>query len=998
MEANVSAVFDGWELALASSPVEGAVLRWSTSPASGEGLLVKGAGDAAVDHLPSIDSVCLVRSSLTARGVAELLRRGVRTLALLDCAAVAGGFEEAGTSALEALFVSGASDLDSRGLRPLGAASLHTLCLDGIAPNSLMRWLSPLTSLRTLDLSRPRGEPALGRALAPLAALVRLERFALRRAHVTAAALKHIAALPALRELDLSGGSLSAPPAAWRALRKLTSLRLRGASGVEALLRALEGLGELRELDLRGHRFGMAPLSRLEKALPAATIFVDAFPEPVRAPLVALSAGAPLPSRAKAPIPPLPEAPLRWPDDAPSVASLHDVIPDPDGRGTPCGIDMRYDLRAIAAKFHPADVIRGIGPTAPAEVNVSGLILLAPLVEAFDPLGDRFAGAALQAARSLLAVEDGVSWTWYGTQTARFITGALASVAVLKLLGARAGARGVSLAEDAAVLREVLLAELAREGGQPWFVSSHIIGRSRDPGFEDAVASWVGWLATIVHDAQAPSRARISALERLDRDRERLPAPARVFADEAWSRMLPILAEYAASGATEMHFRRAVRSLVAARVPAMLDEMRDAGTLASGPLPNFARVCDGLGGASVERVLPLAPAVDGATCIAALDGSDPAAWFAALAFAPWCGSDAEARALAERAASLIGRSDTISLDGALASQSTRLGELAASALDALVQKRGVPREGLLERALESIRHVPVDVQLVTPPGGLLVMRTFAPHGTGLPDAVRERFEDRGVPAAERFQLLLLCWELRRDRAQSVLLDETEDGDLRALVGCLSGLDEPADRPVPLCEPFSTVSLASLRCSLATGNHPVSVRRAWLAYVSRVRPFGADDATLARGAEELRATPTPPTLRAIADGDSGLGRLAGVRWLAVLGESEDRDRIARVMAEEGGWTARRPQPSAARTPIEHLMSALVQESVVEDCESELEPLLRIGFGDDGTRRILASAYVHIACRHGDADRLDFARRSAAYAAELDPLNLDAVRLVKRLRGT
>ncbi|OGQ11699.1 MAG: hypothetical protein A2138_15640 [Deltaproteobacteria bacterium RBG_16_71_12] len=920
-------------------------------------------------------------------------------LALVDCAEVTGGFDDAGAMRTTHLWIAGASKLALRGLKPLaGAASVVALHLDGVAPRTLFRWLAPMTWLACLDLSRPAGDPELGRALAPLVALRALVHLGLRGAHLSDAALRSVAALPSLRRLDLSGAAFTARPATWKKLRALRELRLVGARNVTSVLRSLEQLDGLTLLDLRGQRVHPGELARLRAALPGAHIAVDAaLAATARSTIAVAAVGVPTHRPSPPPPPPLPANPLSWPKDAPPVASLYVVMPDE--RGQPCGFDQRYDIGELTSRFLPREVITGLDADAHLDACVTGLTILPTLIRRADPHAAYLTDNAITAVRALLGRTESVSWQWGPSVQQRyaFVVGGLAAAALSTLLAWRAQHRGVALGDDLPHLKHLLDAELARDGGTPWIVSDHLLGRQRDAGFGDAVSAFFRWLADVMHDPAGLPRARVGAMERLDRDRERMPASVQPLVDEVWQRALVRLAQEAAAPTTEMHFRRAARRLVAERAPALLDRMRGEGALPSRALPPYARVVGGLGTPDALRVLALAPDIDGATCLAALRGSELALWFSALAFAPHCGDDDEAQALACTAADVVGRAEVIPLVDAPCRESASLGELAGAALASLVVKRGVPRGGLIERVLVALRGVPLSANLTTPPGALAAIGALAqPAENGTPALVRARFLDRSAPAAERFMLLLLCFALRRDHAQRVVEDDSEDGDLRALVGCLSGLTVAPDAGLPICEPASRVPLACLQASLALGHHPVSVRRATQALVSRVLPWEASGAELAHAVEQLRAMTAPvDSLRLITD-EPGFGRGAAARWLAALGDGEDEERIARVMVEEGGWTATRPQGRAApQTGIERLMSALVNETVVDHCDSDFDELLQLGFGAERALRVRAKAYALIAKRHADAGRLPFARRSAAFAASLDGLNLDVVRLRKAL---
>jgi hypothetical protein len=387
---NDRASFDGWRI-LAGGELATERDRWRVAPVADEGLLVAGLTDDGVAELPACRSLLVHGGSLTRKALPALVAR-VERLALVDCTKVTGGFEHMAESPMSHLWIVGECGLGLRGLQPIAQARrLVALYLDGTAPGSLFRWLAPLTSLVSLDLSRPQGDPDVGRGLAALVRLQALEQLALRGAHVTDAVLHQLGALPALRRLDLSGGSCSASPRAWKKLRSLSELRLRDARGLHSALAGVEALKTLAVLDLGNHRLDPRQRALLAQALPDARILAAPAEVPAPPPFSPSSpSSSPTPVFVvpRYPVPDEPRAPARWPEDAPSLASLHVVIPDE--RGQSIGFDLRYDLRAIAVGFRAGDLVSGLGDAGVTTEQRAVALLLLPLALAHaDPNADR---------------------------------------------------------------------------------------------------------------------------------------------------------------------------------------------------------------------------------------------------------------------------------------------------------------------------------------------------------------------------------------------------------------------------------------------------------------------------------------------------------------------------------------------------------------------------------------------------------------------------------
>jgi hypothetical protein len=880
---------------------------------------------------------------LTAAHLVRLARLGLESLALVGCVGIRGGLEALEEAALRELWLPGCGGLRGRALLPLHRLrSLELLDLRGLATPGLLRWLAPLTGLRHLDLGDPH-KSGFGPSLAAL-----------------------------------------------EALRSLETLGLRGVALDERLLRILRRLPALRRLDLGGRRQPAAALERLRAARPELELRVDPPPSPpARATSAVRSARA---HAAVAPPRPAPEPVehagpfLPWPARAPSLAELHLVMLDE--RGSPCGEVLRDDLGVLARRYDPRALVAALEAGEAAEPLAVLLLLLPPRTRELEPEGGPLSRAVLAATSGLL--EDGRVAAWQRDGSGgSLVLGTLAARACCQLLAGRA------LDADAlAELERIVRAGVGRFDTVVPFVLPLLRAR---------VALLLDWLEGILGDRARPAATRIAALELLERIAVR-PEGGEL-ARASLGRALDRLATESAEEAADVRFRDAARRALARLDPARLEQQRRSGALRTRslpPYPSLARVH----GVDPARALAAAVGVEPAAVVEALAHGELERVFAACALAPHLGELAEARSLGHALAALCGRRERLPVTTASGSWvSGPLGDLAARQLLELTRGRLAAEAcELLELALRAGSARPVGVDLSPPPGLAWIVAALPADAAGarVRATLRARVLDRGLGPEPRFALLLGDAALLRELGVGLLLDEAEDPELRALLGAALGrhhLDElqaaAGARALPVCEPGEAVPQAWLEETLRVAHHPAPVRRALGALVARHLLDEAEGAVLAAGAAELRALELAPRLREVLDApdDERFGRSAAARGLACTGGVGDEERLARALCE-GGWYVLGPH-DPPRTALDRLLAVCGSDQIADGAESELAPLLRVGFGEGGARRIEARAYVLLARRHLAAGRDAMALRAARHAVELDPLSLDAQRLLREL---
>lgn len=912
----------------------------------GAGLALGAALDARVlDRLEpgTIRALLLEECAwLTAAHLARLARLGLESLALVGCVAVRGGLEALEEAPPRELWLSGCSGLQTRALRALHhLRTLELLDLRGLATPGLLRWLAPLTGLRHLDLGSPRGS-GFGPSLAALEALGSLE-----------------------------------------------TLGLRGVALDERLLRILRRLPVLRRLDLGGHRQPADVLARLRAARPELELRVDPPPSPpARAtpaarPARARPAGA-APRRAPEPVehagPFLP-----WPERAPALSELHLVMLDE--RGSPCGEVLRDDLAVLARRYHPRSLVAALEPGGEAEPLAVLLLLLPPRTRELEPEGGPLTRSALAATSRHL--EDGRVAAWQRDGSG----GSL----VLATLAARASCQllaGRELDSDGiARLEAIVRAGVGRFDTVVPLVLPLLRGR---------VALLLEWLEALLGDRARPAATRIAALGLVERV-ARLDGG--VLARSSLERAIDRLATESAEEAADVRFRADARRALVRLDPARLEQQRRSGVLRTRPLPPYDALAS-VHGVDPARALAAAVGVDPAEVGMALAQGELERVFAGCALAPYLGERAEAYAFGRALAALCGRRERLTVTAESGSWvSGALGDLAARQLLELTRGRLAAEAcELLECALLAGCARPVGVDLSPPPGLAWVAAALPADeaGSRVRAALRARVLDRDLGPEPRFALLLVDAALLRELGVRLVLDEREDPELRALLGAALGrqrVDElratAGARALPVCEPGEAVPCAWLVETLRVAHHPATVRRALSALCARHLGDDADEAAIATGAAELRALGLEPRLREVLDArdQERLGRDAAARGLAVAGDPGDEERLARALCE-GGWYGV-SQQGPARTALDRLLAIRGSDQVADHAESELAPLLRVGFGEAGARRIEARAYVLLGRRHLAAGRPTMALRAARYAAELDPLSLDAQRLLREL---
>ncbi len=1004
-------------------------VAWLGSPSARTieaGLALSGE-DAALEVLAgiepgSVDSLLLWKSAAArAPELKAASKLGVSRLALVGCEAVSSGLQHFAPDALRHLWLSDCPRFTARTLKHLHRwTRLAWLDLrGGVSSAELIRWLAPLQRLNYLDLSPAEVRGSLGRALRPLVQLPELRTLAIRRTVVDERVVRQLGHMPALQTLDLGEGSLVAPASAWRVLRRVRHLRLRGlrSGNHTAWLRGVEGLCELESLDVRGNAIGSRDLDRLRGALPRTCLFADpVVPAKEHAASVPV---VPATTPVRVHFPPdeaweQGKAPTCWPEDAPRLTDVFLVVLD--DRGNPFDTTKRSDLLSTVRRIPPAAWLDALRPSEPSERVIVALALIPEFLHVFDPDARALSRAALERLEGLFDDRRTERMPWGSAQQGTtFSIDSMAMRACLDVLRwsrqreARSGRKGGPA--ESRLLEKIVQAGVARDRGVVRLACSYV----RDVVDEELSLALVGWLESAVSDRTSPAARRLCALDTLEHVAQILPGGA---ATASLDRAVEVLANALTDAGTDVRFRRAAKERLAMLAPETLAGLQKDGRIASQGIPTFESVADGLGGVDWGKAAAAAAGVSATAVLEAMQSDGLERTLAALALAPYVGSADEVLAIGEAVTGFVGRSDTMRLrTGRLTSP---LGHVAAVQLLGLLHSRltGTPAWGveaslLLERAVRAaIRH-PVGDAPTPPPGLVMLLSPRAGQRPVVASLVRRCFSDRTLGADARFALYLASTDLRLEEAYGPLIDEGEDPDLRALVGTtvshppMMGLEQHADlstspwtarRALPVSSPAEWVPLEWLLETLRVSRHGLVVRRAVAALVNRVLPPDATPPGLEAGVAALRQLPLAP-LDLILDDPSPArraGRWAAARWLAALGESRDEGRLAQAMVEDGGWY-RTSDLTGLSTELDRLLAICSADSVADQAESELAPLLRLGFGRERARRIEAKAFVFLARRHLEAGRSNLAGRAAKWASELDPLNLDAVRLARKLSG-